>query len=116
MRVKQNMEEACRRAGRSIDEITVVAVTKTVGIEKTREVLASGISHLGENRNEGFLPKYDEIGAEATWHFIGSVQTRKVKDMINQIQYLHSLDRLSLAQEIQKRATHRVSCFVQVKT
>lgn len=114
--VKQNIEEACKRSGRSIEDVTVVAVTKTVGIEKTREVLASGIKHLGENRNEGFLPKYEVIGEDAVWHFIGSLQTRKVKDMINQIHYLHSLDRISLAQEIQKRAEHRISCFVQVKT
>ncbi|MFB9762197.1 YggS family pyridoxal phosphate-dependent enzyme [Ectobacillus funiculus] len=116
MRVKQNIEEACKRSGRSIEDVTVVAVTKTVGIEKTREVLASGIEHLGENRNEGFLPKYEVIGADAVWHFIGSLQTRKVKDIINQIHYLHSLDRISLAQEIQKRAEHCISCFVQVKT
>lgn len=116
MRVKQDIEEACKRSGRSIEDVTVVAVTKTVGIEKTREVLASGIEHLGENRNEGFLPKYEVIGSDAVWHFIGSLQTRKVKDIINQIHYLHSLDRISLAQEIQKRAEHRISCFVQVKT
>lgn len=116
MRVKQTIEEACKRSGRSIEDVTVVAVTKTVGIEKTREVLASGIKHLGENRNEGLLPKYEVIGEDAVWHFIGSLQTRKVKDMINQIHYLHSLDRISLAQEIQKRVKHPISCFVQVKT
>lgn len=116
MRVKQTIEEACKRSGRSVEDVTVVAVTKTVGIEKTKEVLASGIKHLGENRNEGFLPKYEVIGGDAAWHFIGSLQTRKVKDIINQIHYLHSLDRISLAQEIQKRAEHCISCFVQVKT
>ncbi|MFD3448058.1 YggS family pyridoxal phosphate-dependent enzyme [Microbacteriaceae bacterium 4G12] len=114
--VQREIEEACKRANRSLTDITLVAVTKTVGIEKTKEVLAAGIHHLGENRNEGFLPKYDELGQEATWHFIGSIQTRKVKEIIDKIDYLHSLDRLSLASEIQKRASKTVACFVQVKT
>lgn len=96
--------------------IKLVAVTKTVGIEKTNEVIEAGLTDLGENRNEGFIPKYEHFGSNVNWHFIGSLQTRKVKEVINEIDYLHSLDRLSLAKEIQKRATKTVRCFVQVKT
>ena len=114
--VQQEVEKACQRVNRSLDEITLVAVTKTVGIEKTTEVLQAGLVHLGENRNEGFLQKYEHFGNKATWHFIGSLQTRKVKEIVNEIDYLHSLDRLSLAKEIQKRATKSIRCFVQVKT
>ncbi|WP_028398930.1 YggS family pyridoxal phosphate-dependent enzyme [Ectobacillus panaciterrae] len=114
--VKIEIEKACRTAGRSPEEVTLVAVTKTVGIEKTKEVLEAGVRHLGENRNEGLLHKHEEIGQEAIWHFIGSLQTRKVKEVINKIDYLHSLDRLSLAAEIQKRAEKPIRCFVQVKT
>ncbi|MGG2014390.1 YggS family pyridoxal phosphate-dependent enzyme [Bacillus sp. S10(2024)] len=114
--VKQEVEKACQRVNRFLDEITLVAVTKTVGIEKTNEVLQAGLVHLGENRNEGFLQKYEHFGNKATWHFIGSLQTRKVKEIIHEIDYLHSLDRLSLAKEIQKRATKPIRCFVQVKT
>ncbi|MEH6890016.1 YggS family pyridoxal phosphate-dependent enzyme [Bacillus sp. JJ864] len=114
--VGQEVERACQRVNRSLDEITLVAVTKTVGIEKTNEVLQAGLVHLGENRNEGFLQKYEYFGSKATWHFIGSLQSRKVKEIINEIDYLHSLDRLSLAKEIQKQATKPIRCFVQVKT
>ena len=114
--VEQEVEKACQRVNRFLDEITLVAVTKTVGIEKTNEVLQAGLVHLGENRNEGFLQKYEHFGNKATWHFIGSLQTRKVKEIIHEIDYLHSLDRLSLAKEIQKRATKPIRCFVQVKT
>ncbi|MFX3622631.1 MAG: YggS family pyridoxal phosphate-dependent enzyme [Ectobacillus sp.] len=114
--VKQQIEEACKKTNRSPGEITIVAVTKTVGIEKAKEVLNAGIVHLGENRKEGLLPKYEAFGDKVHWHFIGSLQTRKVKDVIDKIDYLHSLDRLSLAEEIQKRATKPVRCFVQVKT
>ena len=114
--VQQEVERACQRVNRSLDEITLVAVTKTVGIEKTNEVLQAGLVHLGENRNEGFLQKYEYFESKATWHFIGSLQSRKVKEIVNEIDYLHSLDRLSLAKEIQKRRAKPIRCFVQVKT
>lgn len=114
--VEREIEAACKRAGRSREDITLVAVTKTVGIEKTSEVIGAGVHHLGENRNEGFLQKYDYFTSDATWHFIGSLQSRKVKEIINKVDYLHSLDRLSLAKEIQKRAEKIIHCFVQVKT
>ncbi|MGD6888888.1 YggS family pyridoxal phosphate-dependent enzyme [Bacillus mobilis] len=114
--VNEEIKQSCTRAGRSLQDIKLVAVTKTVGIEKTNEVIEAGISDLGENRNEGFLPKYEHFGSKVNWHFIGSLQTRKVKEIINEIDYLHSLDRLSLAKEIQKRADKKVKCFIQVKT
>ncbi|MFJ8530618.1 YggS family pyridoxal phosphate-dependent enzyme [Bacillus sp. NPDC094106] len=114
--VKEVIKKACERAKRSVQEIKLVAVTKTVGIEATNEVVEAGLTDLGENRNEGFLQKYEHFGSKVNWHFIGSLQTRKVKEVINEIDYLHSLDRLSLAKEIQKRATKKVRCFVQVKT
>ena len=114
--VKEAIKKACERAERSVQEIKLVAVTKTVGIETTNEVVEAGLTDLGENRNEGFLQKYEYFGSKVNWHFIGSLQTRKVKEVINEIDYLHSLDRLSLAKEIQKRATKKVRCFVQVKT
>lgn len=94
--------------------IQVIAVTKQVGIERTVEAIDAGIRHLGENRPEGLLKKRQAISRDVSWHFIGNLQTRKVKEVIDQIDYLHSLDRLSLAKEIQKRATHPVKCFVQV--
>ncbi|KEK25829.1 YggS family pyridoxal phosphate-dependent enzyme [Bacillus gaemokensis] len=114
--VNEEIKKACERAQRPVQNIKLVAVTKTVGIEKTNEVVEAGLTDLGENRNEGFLQKYEHFGSEVNWHFIGSLQTRKVKEIINKINYLHSLDRLSLAKEIQKRATKKVRCFVQVKT
>lgn len=94
--------------------IQIIAVTKQVGLERTQEAVNAQIQHLGENRPEGFLNKYESIQGDANWHFIGTLQSRKVKDIINKIDYLHSLDRLSLAKEIQKRATHPINCFVQV--
>ncbi|AQQ53793.1 YggS family pyridoxal phosphate-dependent enzyme [Planococcus lenghuensis] len=94
--------------------INVVAVTKNVSTVRTQEAIDAGIVHIGENRAEGLIEKRKQINAEVTWHFIGSLQSRKVKDVIHLIDYLHSLDRKSLAKEIQKRAETPVNCFVQV--
>ena len=107
------------------DHVTIVGVTKYVDTAVAEELFQNGITHLGENRADVFLEKFNTFSIQTednlntrniqpTWHFIGSLQTRKVKDVINKIDYLHSLDRLALADEIQKRAANRVKCFVQV--
>lgn len=96
------------------ENVTIIGVTKYVDAKVAKELFDSGITHLGENRPDVFLEKYSEIKGDVTWHFIGTLQTRKVKNVINKIDYLHSLDRLSLAEEIQKRAAGKVKCFVQV--
>lgn len=94
--------------------INLIAVTKQVGIDRTQEAVDAGISHLGENRPEGLALKHQSIDGDVMWHYIGNLQTRKVKEVVNRIDYLHSLDRMSLAKEIQKRADMTVKCFVQV--
>ncbi|MCL1990559.1 MAG: YggS family pyridoxal phosphate-dependent enzyme [Defluviitaleaceae bacterium] len=93
---------------------SIIGVTKYVDTQVAKELYDHGITHLGENRPDVFLKKYHEIENPVTWHFIGTLQTRKVRDVINKIDYLHSLDRLSLADEIQKRTDQKVNCFVQV--
>lgn len=98
-------------------EPTVVAVTKTVDVELMRQLHQLGVTNFGENRPDVFLTKYEtlnDIQKDLTWHFIGNLQTRQVKKIINEIDYLHSLDRLSLAKEIQKRAEHPIQCFLQI--
>lgn len=111
--IRQRIEEAKERAERKNDQIQIIAVTKQVSIERAKEVLDAGIIHLGENRPEGLLAKKEAIRDKAIWHYIGSLQSRKVKKVINEIDYLHSLDRMSLAEEIEKRAIKPVKCFVQ---
>ncbi|AZB42851.1 YggS family pyridoxal phosphate-dependent enzyme [Bacillus sp. FJAT-42376] len=114
--IKENIHAACRRSGRDPKEVQLVAVTKYVTAERAEEAIAAGIFHLGENRDEGLSEKFETIGTNAVWHFIGSLQTRKVKNIIDKVSYIHSLDRLSLAKEIDKRASAPVDCFVQVNT
>lgn len=112
--VQHEIIDACTKVGRPPENITIIGVTKYVDSHTAKALCVNGISHLGENRATVFLEKYNEIKAPVTWHFIGTLQTRKVRDVINKIDYLHSLDRLSLAEEINKRAKQKVKCFVQV--
>lgn len=113
-KIEQDIQAACDRTGRNRSEITVVAVTKSVSAARASAVMEAGIHQLGENRAEGLLGKQEVIQNGAEWHFIGNVQSRKVKEIINRIDYLHSVDRLSIAKEIQKRAEQAIDCFIQV--
>ncbi|UXH45489.1 YggS family pyridoxal phosphate-dependent enzyme [Rossellomorea vietnamensis] len=112
--INENIQRACERSGRRMEDVHVVAVTKYVSIDRAEEAVEAGLLHLGENRDEGLISKWDVLRDKARWHFIGSLQSRKVKNIIDKVSYIHSLDRLSLAKEIHKRADKPVSCFVQV--
>ena len=114
VRIEEQIEKACQNSSRNRDEITLIAVTKYVTIERAKEALDAGIVNLGENRDEGLLNKYEVLGDQPKWHYIGSLQTRKVKNIIDKVAYIHSLDRISLAEEIQKRAVQPIKCLVQV--
>ncbi|WP_412459192.1 YggS family pyridoxal phosphate-dependent enzyme [Alkalihalobacillus trypoxylicola] len=108
------IEKIAGRCGRNKDEIKVIAVTKYVDTVTTKEALDAGLEHIGENRVEGGVEKWEQLGERGNWHFIGSLQTKKVKKVIDKYDYFHSLDRLSLAEELDKRSSKKVSCFVQV--
>ncbi|MFD0825257.1 YggS family pyridoxal phosphate-dependent enzyme [Neobacillus sp. M.A.Huq-85] len=112
--INEQILEACRKVNRKPDEIKVIAVTKYVSTERAMEAVEAGILNLGENRDEGLLKKWEVLGDKPKWHFIGTLQTRKVKNIIDKVEYIHSLDRLSLAEEINKRAVAPVKCLVQV--
>ena len=112
--VRQQVETARNKANRQ-DQVNVIAVTKYVDVATTEALVKTGIQHIGENRVDKFLEKYQALnGYDITWHLIGSLQRRKVKDVINLVDYFHALDSVKLAQEIQKRAEHSIKCFLQV--
>jgi pyridoxal phosphate enzyme (YggS family) len=95
-----------------------VAVTKYVDLEATKRVLDLGLDHIGESRVQDALPKQAELGKRGVWHFIGHLQRNKVKDVIGRFHYLHSLDRFSLAEEIDRRVRQKgekpLRSFIQV--
>lgn len=115
--IRETIATACARAGRDLHDVRVVAVTKYVDLDTTRAVLEAGIEDIGESRVQEAVPKFEALNGRGIWHFIGHLQRNKVKDVINRFTYIHSLDRYSLAKEIQSRAEKadkRVKCFIQV--
>ncbi len=115
--VEHRIREACGRCGRSEEEIQIIAVTKYTTAKATEQVLLSGLTHVGESRAQEAQSKWEALQPRGTWHFIGHLQTNKVKEVIGKFEYIHSLDRLSLMKEIEKKAAGLnvvVNCFIQV--
>lgn len=115
--VEARIAAACERSGRRRQEVMLIAVTKYVSLETARAVLDEGVLHIGENRWQDVKPKWEALHDRGTWHFIGHLQTNKVKDIIGKFAYIHSLDRLSLAKELDKQAASsglHVQCLIQV--
>ncbi|WP_105256666.1 YggS family pyridoxal phosphate-dependent enzyme [Streptococcus suis] len=107
--------KAAEKAGRPSESVKVIAVTKYVDSSIANQLVNTGITHIGENRVDQFLEKYSALAdKQLTWHLIGTLQRRKVKDIIQFVDYFHALDSVKLAQEIDKRATKLVKCFLQV--
>ncbi len=121
MSILDNVQEVTRRIKQASEkssskkQVQLIGVTKSVSSQVASELLAAGVTHLGENRPDGLLEKQAELGRTAcTWHFIGTLQTRKVRQIIDAIDVLHSLDRIHLAEEINKRTDRIINCFIQV--
>ena len=120
MNVRENFEtitkeiaETCEKIGRNSDEVKLIAVTKYVSDARVEEAIEAGITDFAENRPQNYVERKSKY-TDNTWHLIGSLQTRKVRDVINEVDYFHALDRDSLAKEIEKRAENEIKCFVQV--
>ena len=113
--VFQQVAEASREANRDPASVSIIAVTKYVDVETAEALLPLGVHHIGENRVDKFLEKYQTLKEfPVTWHLIGTLQRRKVKEVIPFVDYFHALDSFKLAQEIQKRTDHVIKCFLQV--
>lgn len=102
--LNEEVEKTLMKAGRSDDFINLVAVTKTKGIDIIKESLKFGVTDIGENRVQELSDKYDELGKDVNIHMIGHLQTNKVRNLIGKTKLIHSLDRMSLAQELNKRS------------
>ena len=114
-RVFQQIKDASQQAGREVNSVSVLAVTKYVDVPTAEALLPLGVHHIGENRVDKFLEKYEALkDRNIIWHLIGTLQRRKVKDVIQYVDYFHALDSLKLAEEIQKRSDRVVKCFLQV--
>lgn len=103
--VRARIDEAAARAGRDAREITLVAVTKEVDDETARQAVASGLSDLGENRVQELRRKQGSLAdLDVRWHMIGTLQRNKVAQVVGRVVLIHSVDSVSLAGTISKRA------------
>lgn len=103
--IEQRLARACEKAGRKREEVLLLGASKYANAEKIREAYQCGVRAFGENRAQDFLKKFEELkDLPIDWHFIGNLQTNKVKYIIDKVSLIHSVDRQSLAEEIQKRA------------
>ena len=115
--IRKRIADAAVRAGRDADDIKLIAVTKTVDVDKVEEAIAVDALDAGENKPQELARKYEVLGDKIRWHQIGSLQTNKVKYIIDKVCMIHSLDREGLADEIDKRASkigRVIDCLVQV--
>lgn len=101
--VLENIKKACERSGRNPEDITLISVTKTHGAELINEAIDAGAKDIGENKAQELCNKYDDV-KPVRWHFIGHLQTNKVKTIIDKVVMIHSVDSDKLASEIDKRA------------
>jgi PLP dependent protein len=103
-KVQQAVERACRRSSRKPDDVSVIAVSKTVEIERIKLAIEAGVKSLGENRVQEARDKVAALGRPVPWHLIGSLQTNKARDAVQLFDWIHSVDREELARELDRRA------------
>ena len=95
--VENEIQEACRRAGRRRDEVTLIAVSKTKPVSVLKEAYDLGVRVFGENKVQELMDKYEELPKDIHWHMIGHLQRNKVKYIIDKVDLIHSVDSVSLA-------------------
>ena len=106
--VLKKVEEAALRSGRKPEDITVIAVSKTVDAQRAKEAVEAGLNNLGENRVQELVEKYTALAnIDVKWHLIGHLQRNKVKYIIDKVTMIHSVENLDLAKEIDKRAASK---------
>jgi pyridoxal phosphate enzyme (YggS family) len=104
LRVRERIEKAARKAGRDPDTVKLVAVSKTAEVARIKEAIEAGVSILGENYVQEAQKKIEEIGRAVSWHFIGHLQSNKAKYAIRLFDVIHSIDSVTLAEELNRRA------------
>jgi pyridoxal phosphate enzyme (YggS family) len=116
-RVRERIARAAERAGRRAEDVLLIGVSKTVDAGRIRAALAAGLTALGENRVQEAREKIAELGRPVAWHLVGHLQTNKVREALELFDVVHSVDRIDLARELDRRARARgrpVDALVQV--
>ncbi len=115
--VRARINDACAASGRSGEEVTLIAVSKTKPVEMLEEAYKEGCRHFGENKVQELVDKYEVMPKDIKWHMIGHLQRNKVKYIVDKVYMIHSVDSLRLAEEISKEALKKnvaVSVLIEV--
>jgi len=103
--VQERIRHAAERAGRAPQAVTLVAITKTVGIPEISALISEGVRDCGENRVQDAIPKINALESNGMrWHFVGNIQTNKIKKIVEHFSVIHSVNRLDLLAPIQYQA------------
>ncbi len=102
--VEEHIRKACENSGRNIQDVTLIAVSKTKPVSMLKEAYDCGCRHFGENKVQELVDKYEQLPKDIKWHMIGHLQRNKVKYIIDKAYLIHSVDSLRLAEEISKEA------------
>ena len=105
--VEEHVQEACKRAGRSREEVTLIAVSKTKPVEMLQEIYGEGVRDFGENKVQELCDKIEQLPSDIRWHMIGHLQRNKVKYIVGKVALIHSVDTYRLAEEINIQAKKR---------
>lgn len=105
LEVAERVDQACRRAGRDPGSVRIIAISKTQPLERVRDAWGAGIREFGENRSKELAEKADAMGPGPVWHFVGHLQTNKVKQVVGRAALIHSVDSLHLARAIDQEAS-----------
>ena len=105
--VRQNIRNACERSGRKVEDVTLIAVSKTKPVPMLQEAYDAGARDFGENKVQEILEKEPQLPSDIRWHMIGHLQTNKVKYIIDKVELIHSVDSLHLAKQIEKEAVKK---------
>jgi pyridoxal phosphate enzyme (YggS family) len=117
LHIRERIKQACLRSGRCPEDIRLVAVTKTVGVDSIMEAIKSGINIIGENWVQEIVEKYPKLDSDIEWHMIGHLQTNKIKYIVDKVQAIQSVDSIRLAGEIDKyykKAGRKIDVFVEI--
>jgi pyridoxal phosphate enzyme (YggS family) len=113
--VQERVAEALRKSGRGPDDARILVASKYYGPEQMAALAEAGVELLGENRAEDLLGKQDTFGNSFEWHFIGHLQRRKARDVVDRVSLIHSVDSVRLVEELARRAPEKgIEVLLQV--
>lgn len=117
--LRYRIDQICSKVNRDSKNIRLIAVSKSFGVDEIKQAIKAGQTEFGENKAQELVTKFDVLGNQVIWHFIGHLQQNKAKYAVRTAEYIHSVDSISLAEEIHKHAEKLgkvQKILIQVKT